>query len=506
MAGFFYYLCLMKLFGKIWILVMLASLAACNSRESQKMEAALEQAVAVYGDGNLEIEVDTALFIPGLSEASAYFASKKQYEKAALAALLNGYSEKDFDKEVAMQSFKEAEHYGELAQDSLTMARAEYWMGKMLYNDCSYQFALDYLRNAAALLEQHYDEKILTMNLTACCFMLLNELDSATLYLDQCVHYLDLADSNTIKIKVLNNYAVLYRLKGDYTKAIDCLRQIKPLNEAQKFYKYLNIAELFYKIGTYDSAGFYFNELEPMINETSVKDKTICAAYEGLSNLAESQGQMKEAFLYRKEYERHLLNVLDRINQKNSYRIQQKYDYEALLNTMNRKIANKQQIIAFFWMLLAFWGIALAVTQHRLAVKIKQEAKAKERVLYYIQQYHETLEKQGEIMRKVAIVEDHKNDLAVLDDLIKTVFGKKDPWNAIIEVFDTLHPGERKIMEQRYPQLTKLEMKSLILSHLNVSRQDEALLLNINIHSLDKLRQSVKKKTTTEDGFTVNRS
>ncbi len=122
----------MRRFLTIGFFLLLAMLTACNSRESQEMEQALEQAKAVYGNGNLEIEVDTVLFIPGLSEAPDYFAGKRQYEKAALAALLNGYTEKDFDREAAMVSFKEAEHYGKLAQDSLTMARAEYWMGKYM--------------------------------------------------------------------------------------------------------------------------------------------------------------------------------------------------------------------------------------------------------------------------------------------------------------------------------------------------------------------------------------
>ncbi|MBQ3709282.1 MAG: hypothetical protein II887_01110, partial [Bacteroidales bacterium] len=76
------------------LLLLSLFFAACERypRESERIAAAFEQAQAVYGDGSLELEVDTALFIPGLSEASTYFADKKQYDKAALAALLNGYS------------------------------------------------------------------------------------------------------------------------------------------------------------------------------------------------------------------------------------------------------------------------------------------------------------------------------------------------------------------------------------------------------------------------------
>ena len=128
----------------IWILIVAAILAACNPfpRESERMAEAMAQAEAVYGDGNLLVETDTVLFIPGLAEASGFYAGKKQYGKAAMAALYNGYTERDFDKEVAMASFKEAERYGNLAGDSLTMARAEYWMGKFLFFEGGVENAL----------------------------------------------------------------------------------------------------------------------------------------------------------------------------------------------------------------------------------------------------------------------------------------------------------------------------------------------------------------------------
>lgn len=77
-----------------------------------------------------------------MDKASAYYARKKDFGKAALSALYQGYAEKDYDKVLAMDAFKDAERYGELIGDSLTMARAEYQMGKMLYNDYMYDDAL----------------------------------------------------------------------------------------------------------------------------------------------------------------------------------------------------------------------------------------------------------------------------------------------------------------------------------------------------------------------------
>ena len=54
----------------IGLLFFAAVLAACSPypRESERMAEAMRQAEAVYGDGSLLIETDTALFVPGLAE------------------------------------------------------------------------------------------------------------------------------------------------------------------------------------------------------------------------------------------------------------------------------------------------------------------------------------------------------------------------------------------------------------------------------------------------------
>ena len=125
----------------------------------------------------------------------------------------------------------------------------------------------------------------------------------------------------------------------------------------------------------------------------------------------------------------------------------------------------------------------------------KQEMEAKERTLFYIRQYTELLAKQGKTMQKLAIVMENKEDKALLDNLRATVFDKKDPWDALVEVFDTLHPDERERIRQQYPELTEMEFKDIILSYFGVSRQDEALMLKTSVHTIDKIRTSVKKKT-----------
>lgn len=493
----------MRRFKAIWILFIASLLAGCGfyPRESEMMATAMEQAEAVYGDGSLLVETDTALFIPCLAEASDYYAGKKQYGKAALAALYNGYTERGVDDEAAMVSFKKAECFGDLAHDSLTMARAEYWMGKMYYREYLHADAMLLLRNASELFGKHYAEKALAINAVACCLIVIGEQDSALTCLEQSLHYADLAQSDIASTKTLNNLAVLFGIKKDYSRAVECLKLVKPVNTGQEALNCLNLAGTYDIAGIRDSAIKYYKDLELMLESSEVGNETKTSGYAELSNFTERNGDLNSALDYRKKYERLLEKTMNQIAQKNIYRIQQKYDYETLQNNTHQKIANKQRIIIIAFVLLSLMTIAFGLLQRRLALKTKQEAETRKRVLYYIQRYYDTLSKHGETMRKVAIVSEHRGDKAILDDLIKTVFGKKEPWDAFMEIFDTLYHEENEKMQKTHPDLTELERKSFILSYFNVSRQDEALLLKINIHSVDKLRQSVKKKTTNKGVF-----
>ena len=441
----------MRRFCLIGVLFITAVFTACGPslRESERMEAALQRADSIYCEG----ENDTALFIPGLAEASAYFADKKQYGKAALAALYNGYAEKDYDKTEAMASFKEAEHYGEMAHDSLTTARAQYQMGSMLYNDYVHKDALFAFKKAETGFDKHYGEKSMTRNRMACCYINTKEYDSAAICLSQSLIYAELGNSNEARTKALNNYAVLYKLQGEYHKALDYLRMMRPENDEQQAINYLNLGDAFTALGEADSATHYYLELEKMLQKPLIKMETRCVAYDRLSKWSEHKGDMTSAMDYRKRYEGLLDSIRDTIEQKSIYRIQQKYDYEALQSELNRKIANRQRIIVMVCGLLLLLAVALAVSQHRIAVKTRQEAEAKERALYYIQQYYDTLSKQGKTMQKVAVLMENKGDKTLLDELNKTVFGKKHPWDAIEEVFFKLHPEERQKIDSMYSDL-----------------------------------------------------
>ena len=487
---------------------------------------------------------------PELERAAAYYAKKKQYDKAAYAALYSGFVQQHYgEKETAMRSFKEAEQYGGIVGDSLTVAQAEYWMGKMLFNDYMEDEAVVLLKSADTRFGTHYTEHAYTQNMLAIAYIVLKQFEEAEACLNQSVVFSEMGMSVKAKRKTLNNYAVLYRLQGKYDQALDCLRQTKDTSDSTRLtLYYLNVGKVMYASGELDSAFYYYQQLEPLLPTANVKDETKVSAYGALSRFAESQNNVSLALQYRKQYDKILDEVRDHTEQRIVYGIQQKYDHKALQNTMNQRIIKRQRIIIFISVVAIVGLVALAISRIRLAKIRKQESEAKANLFHFMQQhrelqqkhecsekavldlsmihesdkkaYHDLIQKYNEtenaclnyaqqlsdalnkealVMRKLGIYMDNTGEKAYWVALKDAVFGGKDQWDALMKVFDTLYPDVRNNIALRYPDLTEMEQKDFILSYFNVSREDEALMFKKSVHLVDKWRNGVRKKMQAKE-------
>lgn len=477
-----------QLFILVLSILAFVSCVSCQ-RDSERIKDAFEQAQLVYGEG----ENDTLLFIPELDKASSYFVRKKDYGKAALSALYYGYSEMNYDRITAMNAFMNAEQYGDLVHDSLTVARAQYQIGRMQFYDGRTEEALTILKKADSNFDKSFKGKALNLNALACCHILLQEYEKAELCLKEGLLYAQKSNSDETIQKILNNYAVLYQKQGEKEKAIDYLRMMKPTNNQQTILNWLNLGNIFMAMGEMDSAAYYFNQTKDLLFKANIKDETMALAYNSLSQFAEQQGDFAKALEYQKNDEQYLIKVKDRIEEEGVYRIQQQYDFEKMKNEMSGKVIIRQRIILLLSLMVVLVFMFMVLLQKRLVKIQKQEIEAKERTLFYIRQYTDLLKQKGKTMQKVAILMENKEDKALLDSLRATVFGNKDSWDALMEVFDTLYPGERQHIYQKYPELSEMEQKDIVLSYFKVSRQDEALWLKTSVHTIDKIRTSLKE-------------
>lgn len=530
--------------------------------ERQRMDMALLQAEALFADRGNEISpvmdddfFDDKPFLstsPDLERTAAYYANKKQYAKAAHAALYSGFVQQHYDeKEAAMQSFKEAERYGVMVSDSLSVARAQYKMGKMLYEEDRKQEALSLFKTSGNYIGKRYAEQATIENSKAIIYMLLDQNDSSEVCLQRSLDYCQLSGSEKVKHKALNNYSVLHRQQGKYDQAIECLRKTAKdydFGDTESFVYYLNMGKTFMAAGSMDSAAFYFLYLEEILPTANVKNETKLSAYNALSRFAESRKDAPKALIWREKHGKVLFDVMNQLQEQNVYRIQQHYDYESLQNSMNQKLIHRHRVILLVSIFAILGLAALAVSQIRLAKIRAQEAEAKSNLFHFMQQHkelqqkHETSEqtvmnlsilhdadskayqdliikhketekacmdyaqrlsdaltKEALIMRKLGIYLDNKGEKVYLGALNDAVFGGADHWDALMKVFDSLYPNVRENLKLQHPELTEMEQKDFILSYFNVSREDEALMFNKSVHMVDKWRNSVRKKMQTFD-------
>lgn len=484
-----------------------------NLRESERMEMALLQGHALYGgsicDDKERPMLDKVVTLPELDIASDYYAERKEYGKAMLTAYYSGHSLLEAgDKASAMESFKKAEQYGNIVGDSLTVARAQYQMGKMLFDDFMEAESIVVLKNADSKFGDHEDERAFVKNLEAIAYIMTQKYDSAELLLNQGLECAEKGKSIHAKQKVLNNYAVFYRLQGNFEKALGCIEQVRALardQESELLLFHLNIGNIFNEMKELDSASFHYNKMEEMlVSDSNVRDKTKVAAYGALSRFAEQQGDYQMALELRKKYDHYLYSVEVEVEKKKTYWIQKRYDYEVVMNLMNKERTKKQYIYIALSLIFVLLLLALTISFIRLAKKRKTELENNQRILAYVKQLTDAWTKEENTMSKVAIYLDNRSDKASLEELRRVVFGKQDPWEAMVMVFDKIYPDKRSEIVAKYGTFTEIEQKHILLSYFKVSRQEEALLLKTSIHTVDKIRNSVNKKMANHSAIDVS--
>ena len=493
--------------------------------ERERMDMALLQAEALFGDHGQEISpvMDDDFFdehanlstSPELERAAAYYAGKKQYPKAAQAALYSGFVQQHYDeKESAMRSFKEAEQYGKLAIDSLTVAQAEYWMGKMLYDDYKHEEALSILKKSDAHFGLRNTERAYVNNLEAIVYIVLKQFDEAEMSLEKSLDYAELGLANKIKIKVLNNYAVLRHLEGKNDEAIAKLKkadEVFNLNDSEKTMLFLNFVKSFLAQDEFDSAAVYVHHLEELLPTDQVKDETKASSYETLSRMAEIQGDTASAFQYLKKRQNIVSAILANIEKKSVYRIQQQYDYESLQNKMIQERSRMQRLVAIGIVLLL---CIVALFFYQSSQRNKKEAETNANLFHFMQQNralvesnieHEkkaidTMQQLSDVlfarlkaMQKLDYSLKNPKDKIALKDLEKEVFGDGEHWEAVKEVLDALYPGLWESLKLKYPEMDEMERRVFMMSRLKLSRLGEATLLGISTSVLDKLRTKVHR-------------
>ena len=196
--------------------------------EDERMEMALLQGRAIYGDdrdatdptkpnGNIILDkvMDHIYTSPDLDLASAYFAKKGQPQEAALAALYKGYDlQSVYADSLALQSFKEAVRYGVRANDSLTVARACFQEGRLLYLQDKFEEAAAALDSADQFFGRNLFQRAFVQNMMCLNYGFMEDFDKVVLSYDRCLELATESGNDEAEGRALFKYGAM--LAGDH--------------------------------------------------------------------------------------------------------------------------------------------------------------------------------------------------------------------------------------------------------------------------------------------------
>lgn len=446
--------------------------------------------------------------------------TSRDVKQVAQDALENARIQFDSGNKVeAMRLFKEAEHYGIMANQTLMVAHARYHIAQCLGYYADKEEVVSLLKAAAEGFGEDYADRAEALRELGDFYQYHGQFDSSAYYLDQALKYAEQSGALEAKRDCLSAFHVMYFNAGDYEKSANYLSQfwqasIEDADDNLLMYYYHDMGNIFYESGNLDSANYYYSRLEELVSQTEPNADT-WFYYGVLSDYAEELGDYETACKYGCLYEEG--NNLKEIEQQenNLALISHKYDSEVMQNELNRKIIIKQRVIVIVSLVATLVLAALLVSQIRLARRRKREAEINAELFHFKQQNKDLAQKHAEYeqiqqdyadrlsealmkeQRIMLLLDNYLNSnkkANLLKDLETSVYDDKDHWEAMLEVVDQLYPELAETLQQKYPNLDEDERKSYILSYFKLSRQEEADYLGTTVNMVDKLRGRRRKK------------
>ncbi len=494
----------------------LALLPACHTRSKTERMAAIVSEVRDKYKAYEDISQDDQIF-----EAYDYFVKCKDYENAAPAALYSGcvrQAKKEY--EAAMNCYKEADAYGRMVDDSVSAAFAQYYIGDLLNNSGHETEAIGNYKAAAELWGDSLSRKAKCLNAVAMMNIVIDEYDSAFVYLKQALHLAQASYDNVTEASVWNNYSVAYQLLDEYDTALDCLRKTVPLvDEKRRPIALLNLANVYLALDERDSLEYYKTQMLNAIETVGCKPETMAAVYGFLIKDALNVGNFEAAYQFEKQHEQVALDLLSDQTQSSVLEIQKKYDFEAQANQHNRQMLSRQRLIIVLVVVLLAALVAVTILILNALKKKRIEAEINAKLLELKkrnaqqQQEHNVMQAQYNelqtefsdklkdeylqkchIIRCFEVLSHDKNNPIAFKDLEKSLFEGEDHWAGFEAAFEGVHPGFISFVHKQYPDLTDLEFRYCLLSHFKLSRQEYADVLGCSVYNVDKVRASLNNK------------
>nr|WP_299066753.1 tetratricopeptide repeat protein [uncultured Allomuricauda sp.] len=286
-----------------------------------------------------------------------------------------------------------------------------------------------------------------------------------------------------------------------------------------------NIGDVYFKQKRYTQALGNFNSALAISKETATETRMI-TDYLRLAKTHAALGNFKRAYDFRKlhfdKYDTIFKQEnIEKINELEiQYQTEKKeqqivlqdkeitvLEQEAKINKQQRWLLGGGMTLSTLALGFGFYGFRERTKKNKLE-KEKVDAelafKKKELTTHALH-----LAKKNEVLENVKLkAKDLKSqgDAKGYQELIKTInFDQQDDknWESFTQYFEQVHRDFAKNVKNRYPEVTKNELRFMALLKMNMSSKEIATILNISPDGIKKARQRLRKKMalTPEDSL-----
>ena len=497
--------------------------------EAQRMEMALLQGRAIYGDdrdatdptasnGNFLFDkvMNRIYTSPDLDGAPAYFARKGQPKKAALAALYKGYDlQSIYADGLALQSFEEATDYALRAGDSLTAARAFFQMGRHLHWMDRYGEAAVALDSADRYFGNRLYERAFVQNMMGVNQCFLEEFTDAAIHLANCLEFAVESGNKEAQWRGMFNQGILAGDKffDQRDAGLQYLRLLETEDTGLKLAtKAYGIKKLFFDYNVR-------HKIKPVSDDSTAYYGGVWASAMQFDRKYKLGGADVFCF-YGRQHDLYPVFLTHWITAdetmygesygviKNYRRQQQRNDYLNLRNAMAEKRLQKQHKILAFC-IVALVALIIGVLLFWLKRKPKaekveppmEEPKPEIQVTEPKQPEENPFVKQELTTRLRLILSAARIEKNAYDPkmewkpLVRQVMnGKETAFESAVSVIEAAYPGLQAMIAEQFPDLNETDAKVCLLSCSGLSNAEMGDLLGLSVYSINKSRSELRKK------------
>ena len=349
----------------------------------------------------------------------------------------------------------------------------------------------------------------------------IEDFDTAMEYYQQSLGISKEMDNKTFVSMNLNNIALLHQSLGHYDLALETYFESQKLDKQMgsvnnSIIGLNNIANTYLSKKDFRNAISYYTQAIRRADSIQSLD-IIRDGYSGRSSAYEKIGDFKRALADQRKYQKVNDSIFNTTKSKQIEELKTVYetekkeqqillqDKEITVLEQEAKISNQQKLLlggglglSFLALGFGFYGFRQKIKRSKLEKeKVDAELAFKKKELtthaLHLAKKNEVLEN---VKEKAKALKD-KDGVSGYQELIKTInFDQQDDknWESFTQYFEQVHKNFASNAKNKYPDISKNELRFMALLKMNLSSKEIATILNISPDGIKKARQRLRKK------------